>query len=1325
MDTVPYSRRANIRKEENLHQNWQVNFDERLIDGCVIDHYLAPGVANSPEDSPENMEAKSTRIENLLGTRLFQAVGPVLLISMGYIDPGKWAAVIEGGASFGFDLVLLLLVINCAAILCHYLAAHIGVVTGKNLAQIYNQEYDKSICLFFGVQAEISMVISDLTMVLGIAHGLNLLLGVEFRTSILLTAFDFILFPVFTSLLARCKTETYFIGTAGFVLLFYVFGVLMSQSEVPIVMNGMLTRFSGESAFVLMSLLGANVMPHNFYLYSSLVQKWQGPPNMSKSAFCHDHFVSILCIFSGIYLANYVLMSSAASFFYSADLVVLTFHDALLLMDQVLKSPAAHIAFFLLLFISSVLTGLTWSLGGQVVLLEFFRLDTPLWLHRTTIRLLSLVSALYCAGNSGAEGIYQLLIFSQVVLAMLLPSSVIPLFRVASSSSIMGSLKISSFLEFLTLSIFMGMLGLKLILVVEILFGSSDWVGTFRWNAGSSMTLPFVILLFTASVSLAFLVGLAITPLKSEGAKLEDEQMGNWEPSAKGEGNATLGVKFTPEELDTEDVVIDKAIGSQSDNSTFDFNSSDTVANSSDLEPQSIASEGICATNQTFPTCHLENLQPAMEFTGVEIADKGFLDAGYLEEATSEMNELIDPVPTTEDVTSKMNEPLHLVQTTQTSEGCLQVEEGCLLVEKDGDEQNNLEGPGSISSVSEKCEESIVVGSLSRLSGLGRGARRQLASILDEFWEQLFDLHGQASQKAKSKKLDILFRQNPNPAAPVNVGSTGLGASMFVPSVAERESEFLANPNSYDLPSQHRTLGSLTSSNGIQSRSPLLYTKMQLADAFPQSASLNVIDYGEKRYSSLHVPPSSAGLGRLSYQQSTEDDYRVASCYAQIRAEMESPNSLNGHLDSPISHSSSLGPPNYMDQLNHALSQKPLNRFTSVHATSMQNPAVSQNNGLNAEQSYYDGPYSSGFVQDVGSLAFTKKYHSLPRNSGLAFPRQGAYGTEKSLYGLYSDPGFSFSRAIIEGSLVVKSEATSPWSPHPFEQAFGGITGIPQKVGNGNSVTQKTNSHSELEALLLQLFRSSMTRLLKLEGSEWLFSLNGGIDEDLIDLVAARERFHSEAEAEAGEVTHRKETSESPRQYLSSDRKFGSGLKNDEMSFIEDLLSTVPNCGDGCIWKKDLIVSFGVWCIRRILELALVESRPELWGKYTYVLNRLQGILEPAFSKPRTLMPPCSCLQIPVTQAKRLSSPVEGGKVLPPAAKSGTAKCTTASAVIDIIKDVEIAVSSRKGRSGTGAGDVAFPIGKENLTSVLKRYKRRLSNKMFPIHEGGGRFGVC
>ena len=100
-------------------------------------------------------------------------------------------------------------------------------------------------------------------------------------------------------------------------------------------------------------------------------------------------------------------------------------------------------------------------------------------------------------------------------------------------------------------------------------------------------------------------------------------------------------------------------------------------------------------------------------------------------------------------------------------------------------------------------------------------------------------------------------------------------------------------------------------------------------------------------------------------------------------------------------------------------------------------------------------------------------------------------------------------------------------------------------------------------------------------------------------------------------------------------------------------------------------------------------------------------------------MSPCFCLQIPVEYQQGSSPPVSNG-MLPPAAKPGRGKCTNAAAILDIIKDVEIAISYRKGRAGTVPGDVAFPKGKENLSSVLKRYKRRLSHNPVGTHEGSG-----
>ncbi|XP_072986360.1 ethylene-insensitive protein 2-like [Typha latifolia] len=153
---------------------------------------------------------------------------------------------------------------------------------------------------------------------------------------------------------------------------------------------------------------------------------------------------------------------------------------------------------------------------------------------------------------------------------------------------------------------------------------------------------------------------------------------------------------------------------------------------------------------------------------------------------------------------------------------------------------------------------------------------------------------------------------------------------------------------------------------------------------------------------------------------------------------------------------------------------------------------------------------------------------------------------------------------------------------------------------------------------------------------------------------------------------------------------------------VSKLCSSIPGFGEGCVWHADLIVSFGIWCIRRILELLHVENRPELWGRYTYVLNRLQGILIPAFLKHRHRIVPCKCLDHPNMTAEEFK------QILGRLSRS---HCTTADLILQMLKGVEAAISRRRGQAGTAAGDVAFPKGKENVVSVLKRYKRRLSKK--------------
>ncbi|GMI71236.1 ENHANCED RESPONSE TO ABA3, CYTOKININ RESISTANT 1, ORESARA 2, ETHYLENE INSENSITIVE 2, ORESARA 3 [Hibiscus trionum] len=1256
--------------------------------------------------------------------RMLPAVLPVLLISIGYVDPGKWVATVEGGARFGFDLVAPMLLFNCAAILFQYLSARIGIVTGRDLAQICSDEYDKATHIFLGVQAELSMVVLDLTMVLGVAHGINLLLGVELSAGVFLAALDAVLFPVFATILDHLRARFLCIYAACFILLSYLFGVLFSQPEISLSMTGMLTKLSGESAFALMSLLGASIMPHNFYLHSFIVQQHQGPPNISKSALCHSHLFAILCAFSGIYLVNYVLMNSAANVFHSEGLVLVTFQDAMSLMEQVFRNGIVPIIFLLVLFLSNQITASAWNLGVQVVLHDFLGLDLPGWLHRATIRIMAMVPALYCVWTSGAEGIYQLLIFAQVMVALLLPSSVIPLFRIASSRPIMGVYKICPIVEFLALVTFMGMLGLKIVFVVEMIFGNSDWVNNLRLNAGISMSAPFTVLLVTACASFSLMLWLAATPLKSSSSRSEAHRS-KWavnrtvsEAGIDRVENDLCETRYHGEEsscLRERSSTPEKSIESHSDLSfqKYDLDLPDREIHITTVNEKSsysiFPSPSACNIQESAPTLVNEPGTKTLKIASVKPVEKTASPERDLLKEKDDDGDIWEPEEPSKPPSGSMS-------------------------------SLTLDGPPSFRSLSGKSDDGgNGTGSLSRLAGLGRAARRQLAAILDEFWGQLYDFHGQPTPEAKVKKLDLLLGIH---SKPLKVDTTGKEYGGCFP-VGGRGSDAI-NSGLYESPKQLKVPNSVDSPYGYSRGSlPLWSNRMQLLDAYVQNSSQN-IDSSERRYSSLRAAPS---VDAVDYQPATVHGYQIASYLNRI-AKDKSSDCLNGQMELHASKSPALAPTTYTDSLAFALGQKLQNRITPVQAAGFQNAAVSRSTPLQSERSDYD-INSTGTNGNSGLSVNSKKYHSLPDISGLSVPHRNMYMSDKSAqwdnpigYGstightnyqasMFSNTG---SRAGVplafdepyqlkgyRDSLPLQLSSSlgtgSLWSRQPFEQ-FGVAekrqTAGSEALGSGlNSLTRDTASGVDLESKLLQSFRHCIVRLLKLDGSDWLFRQNDGADEDLIDCVAARERFLYEAETrQANQVFHMGES-----QYLSSERSYGSTPKSNGSSFANFSISSVPRCGEGCIWKADLIVSFGVWCIHRILDLSLMESRPELWGKYTYILNRLQGVIDLAFSKHRSPVSPCFCLKIPVEYQQKLSPP---NGSLPPASKPGRGKTTTASTLLDIIKDVEIAISCRKGRTGTFSGDVAFPKGKENLASVLKRYKRRLSTKQAGTLEGTG-----
>ncbi|MED6143465.1 Ethylene-insensitive protein 2 [Stylosanthes scabra] len=1362
--------------------------------------------------------------------RSLPAVIPVLLISIGYVDPGKWVATVEGGARFGFDLMPFMLIFNLAAIFCQYISARIGIVTGRDLAQICSNEYDTWTCMLLGVQAELSVIMLDLNMMLGMAQGLNLIFGWDLFTCVFLTATGAVFHLLLAVLLDIEKAKILGQYVAGFVLVLTVLGLLFNRPENPLSVNGIQIKLSGESSFVIMSLLGATLVPHNFYLHSSIVQWHQGPTNISKDALCHNHFWAILCVFSCLYLVNNAVMSTSANEFHSMGLFLLTFQDALSPMEQVLRSPVALFVIFLILFLANQTTALNWGFGGEVVVQSFLKLDIPGWLHYVTIRVIAVLPALYCVWSSGAEGLYQLLIFTQVLVALQLPSSVIPLFRVATSRSIMGAHKMSQFVELLALTIFIGMLGLNIVFSVEMMFGSSDWVGDWRWNAGSGVSFSYLFLLTFAFASLSLMVWLAATPLRSASVQLDAQAWNLYVPEAVPNPLVISKESYVAETRYDGDVGARLREPTPAPAKTLDYTDVPVASFHSAL-PETIVE----------PDLHVTAVRESQSITSFPSSPKALTkELAYTSESEA-VSTVIDEtsdfgMEDTEITKLESNAPIEkevsedlTAERDDDDDGDSWENEESSKVVSTGPLSTTSDGPPSFRSFSGKSDEGgNSIGSLSKLAGLGRAARRQLAAILDEFWGQLYDFHGQATAEARAKKLDVLIA--------VGSDSRHTGSMQKMGSFGKEYSDYsdsVPNSGPYDTSDQRRMQSSLESSYGIQRSSSLHANPMQLLDAYVQNSGRNLLDSGERRYSSVRNLPSSGDSGERRYSSlrnlpssddsgerryssvrnlpSSDDsgERRYSSvrnlpssddsgkrryssvrnmpssddsgerCYSSLRILPSSEardyqpatihgyqtasylsrvgkgrnlDNLNGLMEVQQLKASSLSNTNYRDSVAYALAKRLHSNGAGLsQPPGFHNVTASRNSHLQSGRTYYDYSSSEPAVNMVDS-ANAKKYHSLPDISGYVIPHRDGYASNKNAPWEGSvGYGSSASRTSYEPSLYSNSEsrrgaplafdelspskvyrealssqlssgfdAASLWSRQPFEQF-----GVADKIHNGglegvgsrpNNIPQESTAFVDIERKLLQSFRLCIVKLLKLEGSDWLFSQNDGVDEDLIDRVAAREKFVYEIETrEMNLVNH---VGEAPN--FSADLKSGSSMKNNEANSSTLLVSSVPNCGEGCVWRSELIISFGVWCIHRILNFSLMESRPELWGKYTYVLNRLQGIIDPAFSKPRSSLVPCFCLQVPTSHQQKSSPPLSNGMMLPPTSKPGRGKCTTASTLLDLIKDVEIAISSRKGRTGTAAGDVAFPKGKENLASVLKRYKRRLSNKPIGTHEGTG-----
>jgi manganese transport protein len=384
--------------------------------------------------------------------RLFAFLGPAYLISVGYMDPGNWATDIEGGARFSYELMWILLMSNVMAILLQTLAARLGIVSGRDLAQACGESYSRPLSVTLWVLCELAVAACDLAEVIGTVIGLNLLFGIAPLVGLIITAFDTLLFLAIQRLGIR-KTEAFIVLLVTTVGACFLVELALVKPEWKAVFAGFLPYLqssppflfsSPQALYVAIGILGATVMPHNLYLHSALVQTRRIAP--SPEGFrqaCRYNLIDSVVALNLAFLVNAaILITAAATFYRHPELWAahgsIQLQDAHELLHQVLGTRLAPVAFAVGLLAAGQSSTMTGTLAGQVVMEGFVNLRMRPWTRRLVTRLMAIVPAVVTVVIFGADQMTNLLVLSQVILSLQLPFAVVPLLHFTGERARMG-----------------------------------------------------------------------------------------------------------------------------------------------------------------------------------------------------------------------------------------------------------------------------------------------------------------------------------------------------------------------------------------------------------------------------------------------------------------------------------------------------------------------------------------------------------------------------------------------------------------------------------------------------------------------------------------------------------------------------------------------------------------------------------------------------------------------------------------------------------------------------------------------------------------------
>lgn len=365
-------------------------------------------------------------------------VGPGILVTVGFIDPGNWASNIAAGSGFGYRLLWIVTLATIMLIVLQHNAAHLGIVTGLCISEAVNKYIKPYIARGITVTAMLAAVGTSMAEILGASIALKMLFNIPTKIGALISA-ALILFMLFSN--SYKKIEKVIIGFVSVIGIAFIFEtMLVDVNWKEVFTNSIIPSIPKGALPIVMSILGAVVMPHNLFLHSEIIQsrKWNlKDKSIMEKQLKYEFLDTIISMVIG-FVINSAMILVAITFFQKG--IKVTELEQAQIMLKPLLGNAASIIFATALLFAGIASSITAGMAGGSIFAGLFgeeydinRKHTKIGVAITIICALIIIFFIHNPFNG--------LVYSQMLLSVQLPITIFAQIYLTSSKKVMGEYK--------------------------------------------------------------------------------------------------------------------------------------------------------------------------------------------------------------------------------------------------------------------------------------------------------------------------------------------------------------------------------------------------------------------------------------------------------------------------------------------------------------------------------------------------------------------------------------------------------------------------------------------------------------------------------------------------------------------------------------------------------------------------------------------------------------------------------------------------------------------------------------------------------------------